>query len=156
MTTGEDLRSLVTIVTALHHGPFVPSTTLVEFTNRSVRRMPGMMRCRQILCCDGSASEQDEYEQFKARLADLCREDPYFYDTHILQRPPKTRATRRNTLAHNLIQAFESGLIETPFVFLHQPDRFCSPSSDTVGIVRCLSREPHVSIIHLMENNLIL
>jgi hypothetical protein len=122
--------------------------------------MPGMMHCRQILCCDGlhpsSAHEPDDYERFKARLAGLCGDDPYFFDTHILQRPPKSDASRRNTLAHNLIQAFESGLIETPFVFLHQPDRFCSPSSDTLGIVRCLSQEPRASIIHLMENNLIL
>jgi hypothetical protein len=161
MTTSEDLRSWVTIVTTLHQAYFVPSTARVEFTNRSVRRMPGMMHCRQILCCDGphpssSASGRDDYEEFKARLAGLCRTDPFFYDTHILQRPPKIDASRRNSLAHNLIQAFESGLIETPFVFLHQPDRFCSPSSDTLEIVRCLSREPQVSIIHLMENNLIL
>ena len=159
--TSDDLRPLVTIVTAIHHAHFVPSTTLVEFTNRSVRRMPGMMRCRQIVCCDGarassSPSERDDYARFKARLADLCRDDPFFYDTQILERPPKVKASRRNTLAHNLLQAFESGLIETPFVFLHQPDRFCSPSSDTLGIVRCLGREPRVSIIHLMENNLIL
>jgi len=161
MATSEDLRPLVTIVTALHPAHYVPSTTLVEFTNRSVRQMPGMMHCRQILCCDGthpstSARARDDYEQFKARLTDLCRKDPFFYDTHILQRPPKTNASRRNTLAYNLIQAFESGLIETPFVFLHQPDRFCSSSADSLGIVRVLRNEPRVSIIHLMENNLIL
>jgi hypothetical protein len=80
MTTGEDLRSLVTIVIALHHASFVASTTRVEFTDRSARRMPGMMHCRQILCCDSahpsrSASARDEYEQFKARFADLCRGD---------------------------------------------------------------------------------
>ena len=161
MPTSEDLRPLVTIVTALHQASFVPSTTLVEFTNRSVRRMPGMMRCRQILCFDGahpssSAGERYDYEQFKARLADLCREDPFFYDTHILERPPKSVDSRRNTLAHNVLQAFESGLIDTLFVFMHQPDRFCSPSADTLAIVECLRREPRVSIIHLMENNLIL
>jgi hypothetical protein len=156
----EDLRSLVTIITALHPAHFVPSTAIVEFTNRGVRRMRGMMHCRQILCCDGhypssSESERAEYERFKARLADLCRKDPFFYDSHILQRPPKIHGSRRNTLAHNLIQAFESGLIETPFVFLHQPDRFCSPDADSQRIVNCLCKEPQVAIIHLMENNLI-
>jgi hypothetical protein len=40
MTMTDDLRPLVTIVTALHHAHFVPSTMLVEFTNRSIRRMP--------------------------------------------------------------------------------------------------------------------
>ena len=157
----EDLRPQVTIVTALHPAHFVPSTAMVEFTNRSIRRMQGMMHCRQILCCDGdlpsnSERKRTDYERFKARLATLCRTDPFFYDTHILQRPPKIDASRRNTLAYNLVQAFESGLIETPFVFLHQPDRFCSPDVDTYGIIDCLRREREVAIIHLMENNLIL
>ena len=140
-----NLRDKLTIITSTSALRSHPSTELLEITQSSLFKMPGIKSCRKIIVFDGLHRRQrplaEKYEQYKESVIELTKTNPYFADTKLVF------CKKHKHLAWALQEAMEH--VETPYVFVHQHDFQIKRQIDVAGIVRSMDENANLKHIRL-------
>lgn len=143
----QTLSEMITVITTTNPIPSIPNTKILYQSQASLFRIPAFAKCKKIIVFDGVQpafeGRREEYEQYKNKVIELTKTDPYFSNTELIF------CEQWVHLAGAIKEALKR--VNTPYLFIHQHDFILQKDFDLGGVIATMEVNPNVKHVRLSK-----